>query len=168
MRKFIGRRQRWPSAEASEFPPEPAPGYEPEARIADAGYEPEVADPIADAGYEPEAADPPAGAAYEQLEAEKALLVLACIEVADQVESTMLHDQLVDALADVGVERFEPDGERFDPHVHAAAGWEGTTDPALDGRIAAVQRPGYRSGEREIRPPDVIVWRLQGAGERPS
>jgi molecular chaperone GrpE len=49
-------------------------------------------------------------------------------------------------------------GEPFDPERHEAVG----TAPAEgieEGGVAAVVRPGYRAGERLLRPAEVIVAR---------
>jgi molecular chaperone GrpE len=71
----------------------------------------------------------------------------------------MLRECLVDALAEVGVEPYEPDGARFDPELHEAVGRRMTAEAALDGLVAGTQRPGYRDGGEDLRPPGVLVWR---------
>src|SRR4051812_24386242 len=60
------------------------------------------------------------------------------------------------ALAKAGVERIGTAGETFDPHLHEAVAYE--PRPGYDeGQIATVVRPGYRLGERVIRPAQVTV-----------
>ena len=48
----------------------------------------------------------------------------------------------------------------FDPSQHEAILTQPTTDPRLDGRIAQVVEPGYRLGDRLLRPSRVVVWKL--------
>jgi molecular chaperone GrpE (heat shock protein) len=102
----------------------------------------------------------------DDLEEERLALIRACITVIDQVDSVMLREHLEDALSDVGVEPYEPDGERFDPERHDAVGRQPTDDPELDGLVATTQRPGYRDGALDVRMPEVIVWRLVAGDER--
>jgi molecular chaperone GrpE len=103
------------------------------------------------------------GVARQELERQRLALIEACIEVAEQVDSLMLRERLEDALADVGVEPYEPDGERFDPALHDAVGRRPTSDPTLDGLVADTQRPGYRDGSTGLQLPQVLVWRHDAA-----
>jgi molecular chaperone GrpE len=48
----------------------------------------------------------------------------------------------------------------FEPAVHEAILTQATGDPRLDGRIAHVVEPGYRFGDRLLRPARVVVWKL--------
>ncbi|HEY8466129.1 MAG TPA: nucleotide exchange factor GrpE [Solirubrobacterales bacterium] len=69
----------------------------------------------------------------------------------------LVHRELTAALGSVGVEAFDPIGERFDPNSCEAL----STRPAADGEeagvvVETVQR-GYRIGETLIRPARVVV-----------
>jgi molecular chaperone GrpE len=68
----------------------------------------------------------------------------------------LIYKQLLDNLAKLGVERVEPVGQRFDPHLHQAV--ERTeTDDAEDGTILQVYQPGYVFHGRVLRPAMVRV-----------
>jgi molecular chaperone GrpE len=84
------------------------------------------------------------------------------VEHADADPSSILEgvrairDQAVRILADLGYPRRDDTGERFDPARHEAVG----VTPAGDvppGTIVHVVRPGYGSGEHQLRPAQVIV-----------
>jgi molecular chaperone GrpE len=66
--------------------------------------------------------------------------------------------QLRLALARAGVERVGTSGEEFDPRLHEAVAYE-PREGYTEGQIATVVRPGYRLGERVIRPAQVTVAR---------
>ena len=59
-------------------------------------------------------------------------------------------------LAAEGVERIEALGAEFDPRLHEAVGQLPSADVA-EGHVLHVVRPGYRKGERVIRPAQVVV-----------
>ena len=75
-----------------------------------------------------------------------------------------IADKLEATLAKQGVVRFGEVGETFDPHVHEAL-MHGVWDPsnealpkdATDTTIVTVLQPGYRTGERIVRPARVAV-----------
>jgi molecular chaperone GrpE len=68
----------------------------------------------------------------------------------------LIYKQLLDNLAKLGVERVEPLGQHFDPHLHQAV--ERTeTDRAEDGTILQVYQPGYVFHGRVLRPAMVRV-----------
>jgi molecular chaperone GrpE len=68
----------------------------------------------------------------------------------------LIHKQLLDNLTKLGVERVEPVGQPFDPHLHQAV--ERTeTDEAEDGTILQVYQPGYVFHGRVLRPAMVRV-----------
>ncbi len=68
----------------------------------------------------------------------------------------LVHAEVISALARAGIERFSPEGERFDPQEHEAiaqlpaAGKE-------SGTVVEVYQRGYRLGEVVIRPARVVV-----------
>jgi molecular chaperone GrpE len=68
----------------------------------------------------------------------------------------LIYKQLLDNLTKLGVERVEPVGQQFDPHLHQAV--ERTeTDEAEDGTILQVYQPGYVFHGRVLRPAMVRV-----------
>ena len=67
-----------------------------------------------------------------------------------------LADNLDAALTRVGVQRYGSAGEAFDPEIHEAlthTGGEGLEQPT----VSTVYQPGYRLGDRIIRPARVAV-----------
>ncbi len=72
----------------------------------------------------------------------------------------LTRDRFVATLARHGVERIELDGEPFDPNVAEAHRLDPVADPGLDGKVTATDRPGYRLGDRVIRPARVAVGKL--------
>lgn len=68
----------------------------------------------------------------------------------------LIYKQLLDNLARLGVERVEPLGKPFDPHLHQAMDRAETTDHA-DGTILDVYQPGYVYHGRVLRPAMVRV-----------
>jgi molecular chaperone GrpE len=68
----------------------------------------------------------------------------------------LIYKQLLDNLAKLGVERIDPTGQRFDPHLHQAVD-RVETDKAEDGTILQVYQPGYVFHGRVLRPAMVRV-----------
>jgi molecular chaperone GrpE len=68
----------------------------------------------------------------------------------------LIYKQLLDNLNRLGVERIEPVGKSFDPHLHQAMDRTETTDHA-DGSILEVFQPGYVFHGRVLRPAMVRV-----------
>ena len=68
----------------------------------------------------------------------------------------LIYKQLIDNLARLGVERVEPLGKPFDPHLHQAMERDETTEHA-DGTILEVYQPGYVYHGRVLRPAMVRV-----------
>lgn len=68
----------------------------------------------------------------------------------------LIYKQLLNNLARLGVERIEPLGKSFDPHLHQAMDRVETTDQA-DGTILEVYQPGYVYHGRVLRPAMVRV-----------
>lgn len=69
---------------------------------------------------------------------------------------TLVARQFRDALARVGIERVESVGQPFDPSVHEAIQHLETSD-FPPGSIAAEVQPGYKDGDRLVRPAMVVV-----------
>ena len=68
----------------------------------------------------------------------------------------MVAKQLVDFLADSGVQAIEAVGEKFDPHAHEAIAQEASAE-VEEGRVIRQLRKGYKIKDRLLRPANVIV-----------
>jgi molecular chaperone GrpE len=68
----------------------------------------------------------------------------------------LIYKQLLENVAKLGVERIDPVGKSFDPHLHQALDRAETTDHA-DGTILQVFQPGYVFHGRVLRPAMVRV-----------
>ncbi len=75
---------------------------------------------------------------------------------------TLVVKQFVDALSRQGIERIESIGQPFDPSVHEAIQHLETNDVPV-GCIAAEVQPGYRQGDRLVRPAMVVVAKALSA-----
>jgi molecular chaperone GrpE len=88
----------------------------------------------------------------------------------DGVELT--ERELHKALEKHGVRKFEPQGERFDPHLHQAM-YEVADTSVPAGHVLQVIQPGYMIGDRMLRPAMVAVAKggprsaAQGGGNPP-
>jgi molecular chaperone GrpE len=68
----------------------------------------------------------------------------------------LIYKQLVDNITRLGVERLDPLGKQFDPHLHQAMDRTETTQQQ-DGTILQVFQPGYVFHGRVLRPAMVRV-----------
>jgi molecular chaperone GrpE len=68
----------------------------------------------------------------------------------------IIYKQLLDNLTRLGVERLDPLGKQFDPHLHQAMDRTETTQHD-DGKILQVFQPGYVFHGRVLRPAMVRV-----------
>jgi molecular chaperone GrpE len=68
----------------------------------------------------------------------------------------LIYKQLLDNLAKLGVERIDPFGKSFDPHLHQAVDRAETAEHK-DGTILQVFQPGYVFHGRVLRPAMVRV-----------
>jgi molecular chaperone GrpE len=68
----------------------------------------------------------------------------------------LIYKQLLENVAKLGIERIDPVGKSFDPHLHQAVDRAETTDHA-DGTILQVFQPGYVFHGRVLRPAMVRV-----------
>ena len=68
----------------------------------------------------------------------------------------LIYKQLMDNMARLGLERMDPAGKRFDPHLHQAMERSESADHA-DGTILQVFQPGYVFHGRVLRPAMVRV-----------
>jgi molecular chaperone GrpE len=68
----------------------------------------------------------------------------------------LVHADVLAALARVGIERFSPEGEPFDPQHHEAVA-QVPVEGAASGTVVEVYQRGYRLGESVLRPARVVV-----------
>jgi molecular chaperone GrpE len=68
----------------------------------------------------------------------------------------LIYKQLLDNVSKLGVERIDPVGKAFDPHLHQAMDRTETTEEK-DGTILQVFQPGYVFHGRVLRPAMVRV-----------
>jgi molecular chaperone GrpE len=66
-------------------------------------------------------------------------------------------------IAELGVERIEVLGARYDPRLAEAVDLVAVADPARDGTVVEEVLPGWRLGDRVIRPARVRVGQLPRA-----
>ena len=88
---------------------------------------------------------------------------LAAVEHDDENGATTLvdgiklvHAEVLAALSRVGIERFSPEGERFDPQRHEAIAQQ-PVEGAEPGTVVEVYQRGYVLGDFVIRPARVVV-----------
>jgi molecular chaperone GrpE len=68
----------------------------------------------------------------------------------------LVHADVIAALARVGIEPFNPEGEVFDPQRHEAVAQQ-PVEGAQPGTIVEVYQRGYRLGDTVLRPARVVV-----------
>lgn len=68
----------------------------------------------------------------------------------------LIYKQLVDNVTRLGVERLDPLGKQFDPHLHQAMDRTETVNHE-DGQVLQVYQPGYLFHGRVLRPAMVRV-----------
>jgi molecular chaperone GrpE len=68
----------------------------------------------------------------------------------------LIYKQLLDNISRMGVERVDPTGKVFDPHMHQAMDRTETTDHE-DGTVVQTFQPGYVFNGRVLRPAMVRV-----------
>jgi molecular chaperone GrpE len=68
----------------------------------------------------------------------------------------LVHADVIAALGRVGIERFSPEGERFDPQLHEAVAQQ-SVEGAEPGTVVEVYQRGYRLGASVLRPARVVV-----------
>ena len=101
----------------------------------------------------------------QQMAVASALIEL--LPVLDDIERAREHDELDGAfrtvgeglesvLAKLGLEKFGASGEEFDPTVHEALTSE-DSDEVSTPTVTTVYQPGYRLGDRVLRPARVAV-----------
>ena len=66
------------------------------------------------------------------------------------------------ALADLGLSRFDPTGEDFDPNRHDALTMVPVADKAHDGKVVQVLHMGATVHDKVLRPASVVVGKFVG------
>ncbi|MBO3749034.1 nucleotide exchange factor GrpE [Streptosporangiaceae bacterium NEAU-GS5] len=135
-------------------PPAPAPGW--------------PAGPTLDSALREVAASGASQAVTQQIQrllAEgpgREALVQACVRYRDLLADRypQLAGTLAAALAASGVRETHADGQPFDGRLHEAVDVAPTADPRLHDRVARTVRCGYVDGDRILRVPTVVVYRL--------
>jgi len=77
----------------------------------------------------------------------------------------MVRQQFLLTLSSYGVAPIDAGGESFDPNLHDAISVTPVTDPAHEGVVIDVVKPGYRLGDDVLRPASVTVGKLAPAPE---
>jgi molecular chaperone GrpE len=70
---------------------------------------------------------------------------------------SLVADKLVGTLRGLGLARLEPTGETFDPALHEAVQQVPSDEPVDAPVVESTLRPGYRLGDRVLRPAMVVV-----------
>ncbi|MDR3546949.1 MAG: nucleotide exchange factor GrpE [Candidatus Pacebacteria bacterium] len=70
--------------------------------------------------------------------------------------------QLEDAAKKLGMVQIGEAGEKFDPSLHEALGQDPTDDSSKDDIVTTVLEPGWKAGDRVIRPAKVRVAHFEG------
>jgi molecular chaperone GrpE (heat shock protein) len=74
----------------------------------------------------------------------------------------MAQRRFLNTLEQHGIEKISPEGEMFDPNESEAVRVDSLDSPDDNGKVTETLRPGYRLGERVIRPARVAVGRFTG------
>lgn len=156
-----------PTAEADTVFPEPAPV----TRDADLGSLRRALDDLEAAKARVER---DAGRAAEELRGD---LVTQLLPVLDNLDRTiraaeisgeapsvlqgvrLVHAQFANVLSRYGLQRIDATHERFDPRIHDAISVVPVSHPAAQDVVVDQAEPGYRFGDRLLRPAKVVVGR---------
>jgi molecular chaperone GrpE len=71
-----------------------------------------------------------------------------------------VRSQFANVLAKFGVERIDAKHHRFDPRIHDAVSLVPVSHPSAHDVVIDQIEPGYRFGERLLRPAKVVVGKL--------
>jgi len=74
----------------------------------------------------------------------------------------MVHKAFLARLGELGVVRYEPQGQPFDPGLHEAMGVLPAPTAEQNNTVLHVYQPGYRAGDNVLRPARVIVGKFGG------
>lgn len=80
----------------------------------------------------------------------------------------LLEKQLLDTLAQVGLERIDPLQQPFDPNRHEAVARQETEEAAQEDTVVQVHRAGYSLHGKVLRPAMVVVAAAKPATTIPS
>ncbi len=69
----------------------------------------------------------------------------------------LVSKQFLERLSEMGLERFDPIGQPFDPTTMEALGLVPVSDPAQDNVVMVTLQVGFRLGDQELRPARVQV-----------
>lgn len=69
----------------------------------------------------------------------------------------IVHREMHAALAQAGIESYDPTGQEFDPRFHEAMTTAPAADDVLPGTVVTVYQAGYRRGDDVIRAAKVVV-----------
>ncbi len=142
----------------------PGPGTSPDPDASEAATEPATTE---GSGSESDAgADMTPATGTDALSlalSERSALIDLCLYALDRAKSPGVVERLAEGFDDVGVVALRPDGERFDPARHEAAGTVPTDDPEIDGLVAETEILGFVDRDRMLRPPVVLVHQLRVA-----
>jgi hypothetical protein len=94
----------------------------------------------------------------DRLLQDRRCLVRLCLDLHDATERPALRERIARTLADAGVTAIVPLGDVFDPDHDEAVTTVVTDDPSLFGRVASVERAGFRDGDQLLRPAEVAVY----------
>lgn len=90
-------------------------------------------------------------------------LVQGLIGAHDMSVSEAVRAHIEQVLLRAGVQRIDAaQGEQFNPGEQEAVALVRPEDPGQEQLVAAVIRPGWRSQDRVLRPPQVEVWSDRG------
>ncbi len=116
----------------------------------------------------------------EEVDREKGKLFSALLEIIDNFELSlkvevnensyqafvqgvdMIYQQLIGKLAQLGAERFDGNGENFDPNFFEGLMVEKVDSQDNDNKIMEVFRCGFKYKDKVIRPAQVKVGKFQG------
>ena len=96
-------------------------------------------------------------------------MALAAVQTADggaaqslQTGVNMIHQQLKNTLAEIGLEELDATGKAFDPNLHEAVSQKETAE-APEGQVVQQLRKGYKFRDRLLRPASVVVAKQPAA-----
>lgn len=69
----------------------------------------------------------------------------------------MVYQTFLDKLEGLGIQRFDPEGQPFDPALHEAMGVVPVPNPELNNHVIQTFQVGYRVGDQVLRAARVIV-----------
>lgn len=69
----------------------------------------------------------------------------------------IVHRELHAALAQAGIESYDPTGQPFDPRFHEALSQQPADEGTLPGTVVTVYQAGYRLGDDVLRAAKVVV-----------